>query len=68
MLLAALNKMLRRTLSLGLNCDGRVETNLLGKREVNREVQESINGRTEEFQSSTIPKRNETKIPDPWFN
>ena len=47
---------------------GRLERNLLGKREVNREVQESTNGRTKEFQSSTISKCNETKIPDPWFD
>jgi hypothetical protein len=47
---------------------GRLERTLFGQREVKREVQESIDRRTKEFQSSTISKCDEKKIPDPWFN
>jgi hypothetical protein len=47
---------------------GRLERTLFGERKIEREVQESFDGRTKEFQSSTISKRNEEKIPDPWFN
>ena len=47
---------------------GRLERTLFGERKTNQQVQESINRGTEEFESSVVPKRNETKIPDPWFN
>lgn len=47
---------------------GRLERTLFGQREVKREVQESIDRRTKEFQPSTISSSNEKQIPDPWFD
>ena len=58
----------RLTEKLRRNVYGRLERDLFGERKIEREVQESFDGRTKEFQSSTISKRNEEKIPDPLFN
>jgi hypothetical protein len=47
---------------------GRLERNLLGKREVIREEQTSSTRGSEVSSRSMVPRSNETKIPDPWFN
>ena len=58
MSLEALNKMLRKILSLVLNCE---------KKRV-RETGETAEGKTKEPISSVDTYDTQTKIPDPWFN
>jgi hypothetical protein len=66
MLLAVLNKTLRKILLLVLNCE-----KVFKKKEYRKIAQSegaTGEGRSKEFVSSIHVGGTQTKIPDPWFN
>jgi hypothetical protein len=63
-----MNMLYRLTEKLKKEIYGRLERNLFGKREVIREEQTSSTRGSEVSSRSMVPRSNETKIPDPWFN
>jgi hypothetical protein len=52
------NKMLKKILSLVLNCEKKRD----------RKTRETPKGRSEESISSVDTRSTQTKIPDPWYN
>ena len=68
MSLAVLNRMLRKIRSLVSNSNGRLEREGTEVRKTIGAQQTNTQGGTERSIGSVVPRRNETKIPDPWFN
>jgi len=68
MLLVVLNRMLKKIRSLVLNFNGRLERESTEVRKTIRAQQTNTEGGTESSIGSVVPRRNETKIPDPWYN
>ena len=68
MSLAVLNRMLKKIRLLVSNFNGRLERESTEVRKTIRAQQTNTKGGTESSIGGVVPRRNETKIPDPWFN
>jgi len=60
--------MLRKILSLVLNCNGRLERESTQIRETDGAQQTNTQRGSESSIRSMVSGSNEKKIPDPWFN
>ena len=67
MSLEALNKMLRKILSLVLNCNGRLERESTEVRKTVGAQQTNTTGGSEESIASVDSRRPKEEIPDPWW-